>query len=112
MNKNRARTQRRLAARVNRHKPTSKAAMLVAQKLNDATNPRAPHTPALDFEIQTRDKSGRWRKLAGAPRVHTFGLARLRWWKLSVPSRSVVSTPTYRIRNVKTGQTWDALDGI
>lgn len=124
MNKNRARTQRRMAKRLNTHKPNSKAAMLVTQKLNAANNPHPPCVLALDFEIQKRDATGRYRKAAGVPRVHTFGLARLRWLKLSlpfepthrrdncVPTHVVSVAPTFRIRNVKTGQTWDVLDGI
>lgn len=57
------------------------------------------------FEIQTRDKSGRWRKTAGQPRVHTFGLARLRAGKL-VREWRITSNDTIRVRNTHTGDVW------
>lgn len=65
------------------------------------------------FEIQRRDSSGRWRKAPGVPRVHTFGLARLRAQKLIrkdgddyvLDSKHYTESPV-RVRHVKTGDTW------
>src|SRR5687768_6022483 len=93
MNKNRPRTQRRLKARQAlsaRYRGFSGAPIAVPRKtkpllrrsIQSQTADRTPVTLALDFEVQTKDKSGRWRKTAGQPRVHTFGLARLRAHKL------------------------------
>lgn len=119
MNKNRARTRRRLAKR-NVYKPDSKAIAVAMQKAQSIGNPKAATPLALDFEIQKRDASGRWRKAPGVPRVHTFGLARLRMDKLQcVPAAIVLTTqhgayrmdhetaPEYRVRNVKDGRAWD-----
>lgn len=50
------------------------------------------------FEVQRRDKSGKWRKAAGVDRVHTFGLARLR-----ANRTGLVGTDGVRVRNTATG---------
>lgn len=109
MNKNRIRTQRRLAERA-AGRSTRSLSRKFRRSLQRINADRIPVVLDNVFEVQRRDKSGRWRKAAGIARVHTFGLARLRAHKSTLPVVDADNCghelPALRVRNIKTGDTW------
>lgn len=106
MNKLRPRTIRRLAVRAayKREGVTSGQCRRDFAQLSHGDSNDRPKI----FEIQRPDTGGRYRKVKGVERVHTFGLARLRAGRVAHELRSVhgLDADGYgrvRIRNTVTG---------